>query len=159
MLSLARVCFLAVSLSLLFNASLAANLQYSIYNGTACSGSSLTSGTDNGASYQSSNGQSVWVGSCVPVSGVSGILSAKLGCSSGTVSISNGAFYTQAGCTGNLAGAAQNQTAGSGSCSTIVTASSSLSVGLQCNSNGAFAMAALSLPLMALLALVASFSM
>ena len=157
MLSFARFCFVVLSVSLLFNVSLAANLQYSVYNGTTtCSGSASFSGTDNSPNYTSSNGLNTWSGSCVGVSsGVTNIQSAKFTCTAGSTSITAAVFYSDTAC------ATQSATAvggtGSGSCVALTGSTYPDSVSVTCNS--AFAMAALSLPLMALLALAAMVSM
>ena len=156
MLSFARLCFLLLGVSLLFGVSLAANLQYTIYSGTTCTGSSLASGQDNSPTYSSSSGTSVWVGSCVTVSGVTGIGSAQFGCSSGNTALSQAAFFTDTKCS---TGAANALGSGSGTCAAVNGASTPESVTITCNGNGAFAMAALSLPLLAILALLATLSM
>ena len=161
MLSLARLCFLLLSASLLFNVSLAANLQYNMYNGTSCAGNTISSGQDNSPTYTSTSGLNSWTGSCIAVNSVSGIGSAKLNCQSGSATSTSGQFFSDSACTtANLVGSAISTT-GSGSCTAVSPAPAGLSasVTITCNGNGAFAMAALSLPLLAILALLATLSM
>ena len=160
MLSLARVCFLAVLVSLLFNVSLgqsqSAQLQYSIYNGTTCSGNFITSGVDYDASFSYANGQEVWQGSCISVSGVSGVFSAQLGCSVGSDSQDTAVLFSDSAC---QSAAFEAVGSGPGQCASVNSQSLSLTVTCYGGAmNGAASMAALSLPLMALLASVAAIS-
>lgn len=158
MLAFTRLCMLAVSLSLLLNVSLAASLQYSFYNGTTCAGTATASGTDSNPTYGTQGGTSVWSGSCVAVSGVSGIATTKLVCTSGSTSTTGALFYSDAACA-NPTFISVSGSTGSGSCVAVSGLSYSASMTITCNGNGALTVAALSIPLMAVLALLATLSM
>jgi len=158
MLSFARVCFLAVSLSLLLNVSVAANLQFAIYNGTTCSGNSVSSGTDNSPTYQSASGQNAWVGSCTSLSNVaSGFNYILMNCGTGNTNVDTVTLWGDNGC--KTTPVASGSGAGSGKCTTITTTQTGVSISAIVTCNSAYAMAALSLPLLALLALLATISM
>lgn len=161
MLSFARLCLLAVSLALLFHVSLGAQLQYTIYNSTTCQ-NSLSSGTDNSANYVSNSGLNVWTSTnCLKVNNVPNVGSTTLSCTTGSQNVQGMAVYTDGSCSTRSTTITAASTGGSGSCAQIQNSgvATGLSFSVTCNQNGAFAMAALSLPLMALLALVAVVSM
>ena len=94
------------------------------------------------------------------ISGISGIGTAKVTCTSASTASSSGAqFFTDGACTPSVGFAvAANVTSASGSCTTIGGTPYTESIAITCNGDGAFAMAALPLPLMALLALLAAVS-
>ena len=155
MLSFARLCLLAVSLALLVHLSSAASLGYTAYNNTGCTGPVLAFGTDYNATYTSAGGYQTWQGSCFQVTNIAilGASYAQIICTEPSYGPGVSAMYYFQDSNCNLfmdsfKGSGPNTCAASGQTSPIPT------IYITCN--GAYAMAALSLslPLMALLAVV-----
>lgn len=160
MLAFARLCVLAVSLALLINESLGANIQYTIYNSTNCQ-NAITSGVDNSPIYTSDNGQNTWQPSgCLHVSSLPGrVGSTTLSCLTGSNTVQRMYLYNDSSCVTPALYSASGAP-GSGGCMPITTLSlapTGLSYSLTCN--GAYGMTALSLPLMAVLALLSAVAM
>lgn len=162
-----RLCIIVVCLSLLFAVSLSASLQYTIYNSTnVCNGPVVATGTDTNPGYSTDGTASAWTnGTCLTVTGTSGqgFQSLKLQCLSGSARDYQGAqLFTDKTCSSPASGFDALDLGSAGHCFNItstpsgVTVNTGLSMTVNCyGNNGAVAVAALSLPMMALLALVA----
>ena len=162
-----RLCLLAVYLAGLMSVALGASVQWNIYSDLTCT-NQQTSGKDSNAASGVVAGVTAYASTtCIPLSGLTGIRSASAGCTTGTV---QGVDVTESLLVLYLDGGCQTKVATNGStpsvaarpwgaCATInpTTGYGSLSAKINCNS--AASVAAASLSLIVIPALLAVFSM
>ena len=146
---MSRFALLALLLSLLLASTVASSVTYTVYSDANCQ-TAVSSGTQS-TQYASTSSASGYAATCFGISGVSGASYAYAGCVTPSGGANSGAMvaFSDSGCTQQVAswsdtppGACGKQNGGSGS--VII------------NCNGAMGMAALSLPLLAALSVVAS---